>query len=67
MLMLPIVASLTSYPDIALAQTYPNLSSPGAQAEILHPTAFVNLNKGFFKPNYGAVVNIFNGNGLTPS
>lgn len=67
LLMLPIVASLTSYPDIALAQTEPNLSSPGSQVEILHPTAFVNVNKGLFTPNYGAVVNIFNGNGLTGS
>ncbi|WP_293087256.1 excalibur calcium-binding domain-containing protein [Moorena sp. SIO3H5] len=67
LLMLLSAASLTSYPDIALAQTEPNVSSPGSEVEILHPTAFINLNKGFFKPNYGAVVNIFNGNGLTGS
>ena len=67
LLMLPIVASLTSYPDLALAQTEPNLSSPGSQAEILHPTAFVNVNNGSFTPNDGAVVNILNGNGLNGS
>ncbi|WP_287310494.1 excalibur calcium-binding domain-containing protein [Moorena sp. SIO1G6] len=67
LLMLSIVASLTSYPDIALAQTDSNISSPGSQVEILHPTAFVNLNNGSFTPNFGAVANIFNGNGLTGS
>ncbi|WP_293104023.1 excalibur calcium-binding domain-containing protein [Moorena sp. SIOASIH] len=67
LLMLSIVASLTSYPDLALAQTEPNLSSPGSEAEILHPTAFVTVSHGSLTPNFGAVTNIFNGNGLTGS